>query len=290
MKMDKDIFKLDQIDSQDALLNLQRTFADIIRKPLEANDNMKHDPRTEEMIQSNDRTPAHGRLQFYARQYWWRIQDSFDEDFRTVKKLVSSEKYLTLRDEYLNSYPSISYTLRHLGSRFPNFLRTKDPLLADAAEYDWAKMQVFESKSLVPINLSDVEDPQFPEHPLSLQPYVKLLALEYPVNEINRSEIVHEDRSASNTLGKREKSLEEEPTLDLKKSQTYLAIHRLNSKVYSKILNKEQYAILTKFQEGISLTSLEEHISEDTVKIVQESFSEWMALNWLSLKNPKEED
>lgn len=288
--MSKDIFKLDQIDSQDALINLQRTFADIIRKPLEADDNMKQDPRTEEMIQSNDRTPAHGRLQFYARQYWWRIQDSFDEDFRTVKKLVSNEKYLSLRDEYLNTFPSISYTLRHLGSRFPGFLRTKDHLLADAAEYDWAKMQAFEARSLTPIGLSDVEQPEFPEYFLYLQPYVKLLALEYPVNEINKSETVHEDRSASNTLSKRENTINVETVLSITKADTYLAIHRLNSKVYSKVLTKEQYLILAKFKEGISLEQLEEHISEDSIHIVQESFSEWMALNWLSRNNPNEED
>ena len=59
--MNDNKFQLDNIDSQEALIELQRTFAEIIRKPLLEGDIMPSDTRTDEMILSNDRTTPHGR-------------------------------------------------------------------------------------------------------------------------------------------------------------------------------------------------------------------------------------
>ncbi len=284
--MTKSLPSLDQIDSEDSLVNLQRTFAEIIRNPLSEGDSMQNDPRTDQMIRSNDRTAPHGRLQFYARQYWWRIQGSFDEDFRTVQKLLTKEDYLRLRDEYLVQFPSISYTLRNLGNRFPDFLKNKNKLLADASLYDLSKMKAFESKTIKPLSVPDVESTDFPSETLYLQPHVKLLELDYPVNQLNKSNLVHEDSSASNTLTKKEDSTNNEGISSINKEETFLAIHRLGAKIFSKQLNKEQFQILKKFEQGISLEALENSISEKALSIIQESFSEWMALSWLSLENP----
>lgn len=288
--MTKQLISLDKIDSTDSLLNLQRTFAEIIRRPLLENDQMSEDTRCEEMILSNDRTSSHGRLQFYARQYWWRLKGSFDEDFQTVKKLISNKEYLKLRDEYLTLFPSISYTLRHLGARFPLFLENKSLLLSDAAQYDWAKMSVFEAKSIKPLGLLDVQSDNFENQILYLQPYVSLLSLSYPVNEVSKSEFVREDSSASNVLLEKEEAEIQEFEISLDKKETYLAIYRLNSKIYTRILSPEQFQILKKFESGISLEELENHVTEEALSIIQQSFTEWMALNWLSLENPRSEE
>lgn len=277
--MSKDDFK--NIDSLEKLLNLQKTFASIIRKPLTDNHIMQEDFRTDEMIAPNESFSAHQRLQFYSRQYWWRIQGAFDEDFLSVKKLAGDKRYLELRNEYLKNYPSTSYTLRNLGSRFPEFLKSIDTLYYDAACFDWARIESFDSASKASLTVNDFEDSGFSSKTLVLQPYVKLLSLSYPIQKIKK-DINKKLREQSSNVLSGEDGVEETKKHELNKEETFLAIHRLDSRIYSKELNSAQYAILSAFKEGLSLDGLQEFVDANNIEFdLQDFFKELMALNWL---------
>jgi hypothetical protein len=114
-----------KIKSKKDLVNLQQNFADIIRKPLNSDDTIKPDARARQMISKHKKLKPIQRLEIYAQQYWWRIEQSFDEDFPSIQRVLSEEKYLRLRNQYLLDNPSRSFTLRNLGSKFEKYINIK---------------------------------------------------------------------------------------------------------------------------------------------------------------------
>lgn len=278
---------LDKIDSLESLLKLQKTFAKIIRKPLIDNSMMQSNKMTDEFIKNNENFSAHERLQFYSRQYWWRIQGAFDEDFISVKLLAGKKKYLEYRDEYLLKYPSISFTLRNLGSRFPEFMKAKNELLYNAALYDFARVEAFDFGSLKPLKLEDCQKEAFESAKLTIQPHVRLLSLKYPINKIRDDFRQAQRQESSNVISKELLAEDDTSQVDLNKEDTYLALHRVNGRVFVKSLSSIEFRILSLFQKESSILSLE----SDSIlnKAFQDNFSikdffkELMALKWLSL-------
>ncbi len=59
------------------LLEFQRRIAGAVMSPLEASVSAEG----RQFVKPNDRLTATERLDIYHRQYWYRILDSFDEDF-----------------------------------------------------------------------------------------------------------------------------------------------------------------------------------------------------------------
>ncbi len=119
------------------------------------------------------------RLELYHRQYWFRILDSLAEDFPVLRKMAGDEMFWQLIEVYLLKRPSQSFTLRHLGEAFQEFIETSE--LLDATQQQWfgsvarieyAFMECFEAaQSALP-----VED-DLTEGVIELQNYVKLLKL-----------------------------------------------------------------------------------------------------------------
>ena len=170
---------LQRVRNSKELVLLQRSFADLIRRPLEPGDQMRADSRIEQLIEHNDRLSATERLELYSQQYWWRIRESFDEDFCTLKSVLGESKYRVVRDQYLGEYPSISFTLRNLGSRVIPFLegleiddaRLKARAI-EAATYDWAKIVAFDAAHHQPLTAANIQSRNFSRRILKLQPSI----------------------------------------------------------------------------------------------------------------------
>src|SRR5260370_14613519 len=62
------------------------------------------------------------RLEIYNRQYWFRLFDSFEEDFPGLKAVLGEKRFERLMRAYITDRPSTSYTLRDLGARLPDWL------------------------------------------------------------------------------------------------------------------------------------------------------------------------
>ncbi len=288
--------KYSTVNSKDELLDLQRFFAQMIRQPLLEGDLMQSNDGVDDLILANEEVSSHTRLEFYARQYWWRILGSFDEDFPSVQRLLSVDIYEALRNDYLVKNPSISYTLRHLGSRFPDFIKDNPNLTApytsliyDAAVFDWARMSLFDVGSMQSITTDEVTQEDFSTQKLYLQDYVKLIHVTYPIDKLY-TEGLSESREATSNVELEKEEKKDQSKLDLsfiKEEEIYLALHRLDGRIFSKRLSLSAFQILNKFKQGLSLIELEEELSKsDSVseEEIENYFTEWMSLSWLYLK------
>lgn len=119
------------------------------------------------------------RLELYHRQYWFRVLDSIAEDFPVLRRMAGEETFWALMEAYLLECPSSSFTLRHLGSRVPDFTATWDVLdesrrrwFSSLARLEYADMEIYEAAEWAP-----VPPDQLATATLGLQPHVKLLAL-----------------------------------------------------------------------------------------------------------------
>ena len=110
---------------------LQRMMTHALVQPLTANDELAPRwrdgrPMAEvigEFIKPNDRLTALERLQIYSRSYWYRLIDCVYDDVPGLRALLGEKKFSALVRAYLAKYPSRSFTLRNLTSRFAPFIR-----------------------------------------------------------------------------------------------------------------------------------------------------------------------
>jgi hypothetical protein len=235
---------------------------------------------------------AHKRLELYAQQYWWRLQGAFDEDFSTVRKVLSQSAYRRYRDTYLEKYPSISFSLRNLGARFPHFLaqhrgspRSKLELAHDCALFDWARVEAFDAAELPPLSLAEIQSRSFANKKLFLQPHVQLLALKHPVNLLVTEGRGRVAEAASNTLRRKRQVGKSLSQRTVPRERTYLAIHRKEERVLMKCVSQETLQILDYFRAGCSLAEMFDRMAiRLKPETIHQVFSEAASLGWLSTK------
>src|ERR1700747_581729 len=75
-----------------------------------------------DIIKPNDRLTSFERLEIYNRQYWFRVLSSFAEDFPGLRSITGQRRFGALSRAYLAECPSVSFTLRNLGSRLEHWL------------------------------------------------------------------------------------------------------------------------------------------------------------------------
>src|ERR1700761_5552149 len=103
------------------LEELQRTMCAAVMQPLTPEEEMQpHDvtgrwqgrPMQDvaaEFIAPNDRLTSFERLEIYNRQYWFRLQSAFMEDFAALRAVVGEERFEALMNAYLAAHPSRSF-------------------------------------------------------------------------------------------------------------------------------------------------------------------------------------
>ncbi|RYD17296.1 MAG: DUF2063 domain-containing protein, partial [Verrucomicrobiaceae bacterium] len=122
------------------------------------------------------------RLELYHRQYWFRILDSLAEDFPVLRRMAGDEMFWELVEAYLVERPSRSFTLRHLGEAFSDFIggsplldETRSQWFGSVARIEYAFMECFESAESAIPGGDDLADAV-----IELQEHVKLLHLPVP--------------------------------------------------------------------------------------------------------------
>jgi hypothetical protein len=282
---------LSRVRSRAELLSLQRAFARAIRVPLRKGDHMLRTSVASEMIRANARSKPHQRLEFYAQQYWWRILDSFDQDFPLVKRVISRREYAALRLDYLTRFPSQSYTLRDLGSRFPQYLArckklspAKRSLASDAAKVDWARIVAFDAAEYQAISEKQIHSQRFIDRTLTLQPHVQLLHLRYDLSRHVRSREAARLEVASNTSMRRGAAKTRKKQGQYKRTSCCFVLHRFEESIHIKALSAHEFKILRAFQGGLSLRALSrtQALRSAIARIdLAQAFAEWRALGWL---------
>lgn len=253
--------------------------------------------RSKLLVSPSRHLSPHQRLELYAQQYWWRLQGAFDEDFPTVQKVISQKTYLKLRDDYLARYPSISFTLRNLGGRFPAYLSNRRrqikqrELLKDCALFDWAVIEAFDGAAYVALSKVDITRSKFAKKKLFLQPHVQLLSLRYPVDTLLSGRTGRSIEELSNTLHHKKRTAKTYKGRSIVKERVYLAVHRKDERVLVKRLSRATFEVLSQFREGRSLSDLLSRSAagwQPSARLKPESigqaFSEASSLGWLSVK------
>jgi len=286
------------------LLELQQRMMKAVMQPLTSSNRIA--PKTpagrpmrievSKFITPNDRLTAIERLEIYSRSYWFRVLESLNDDFPGLRAVLGKRAFDRLSRAYLADCPSQSFTLRNLGSRLEGWLRrnpryagSRQALALDMVRLEWAHIEAFDSvaeKVLGPEDLLELG----PSFRAGLQPYIRLLALEYPVDElrIHVNQASEEHGTASNAVLKQKHRNLTRRVRRLKRERIYLAVHRFNSIVYCRRIAAEEYGLLNALREGqpigmaiqtgfknSSVTSDEER------SMLEKWFAAWAELGWL---------
>jgi len=287
------------------LEQLQREVFEVIRQPLTASERMrKHtlDGRStkemvEKIIKPNDRLTSVERLEIYNRVYWFRILSSLADDFPGLRAVIGQHNFDKLITAYLTELPSESFTLRNLGSRLeawlrknPKFAPKNEHLALDMVRLEWADIDVFDSAELTKLTEGDLQN--LGEDPvLHLQPYLRLLDLSYPVDDLllevrRQNEASEADSDTASNIVTMEHTAKQIKRVSLpKRKKIHLAVHRQENEVYFKRLQPEAFALLVALREGKRLSeaiSASVDWTSQKVEYITVRLHDWFA-NWASL-------
>jgi len=286
------------------LAALQKAVARAVMQPLTRNERMRRvGPRGEKMhayaaryIKPNDRLSSFERLEIYNRQYWFRVLGGLAEDFPGLRAILGGQRFESMCKAYLTECPSRSFTLRNLGAHLeawlrknPSWMRDRCELALDMVRLEWADIEAFDGEAKPPLRSEDLHEMDVPNLKLSLQPYVQLLELHYPVDDL-LLEVKHGDDTsdfASNAVQERRKRSKVRAVAKLKPAQIFLAVHRLDYSVYFRRIEPEEFALLSALRRGRTIERAIEMafrrssvLPADRAAFVQHSFQTWAALGW----------
>ncbi|HZD95617.1 MAG TPA: DUF2063 domain-containing protein, partial [Candidatus Sulfotelmatobacter sp.] len=199
---------------------------------------------------------------------------------------------------YLTELPSVSFTLRDLGSRMETWLRQhpeftvgQERIALDMVRLEWADIEAFDAAEYPKLMQEELqalgEDPVF-----HLQPNLFLLDLAYPVDELlltmrkDEGDDEPESDIASNVVVMEHSESTPAKSYPLPRAKkTYLAVHRQENIVYFKRLQPEAFALLRALKEGQPLSqAIESSVNWSGKKLerVMEQLHDWFA-NWSGL-------
>ncbi len=286
------------------LAALQRTMARAVMQSLTASEHMQAiAPDGKSMrayasrfIKPNDRLTSFERLEIYNRQYWFRVLSSMIEDFPGLRAVLGDRRFDGMSKAYLMDCPSRSFTLRNLGSRLEAWLRmhpkwagAKQALALDIARLEWADIEAFDGKEEPPLRPEDLAAEAGANLRLRLQPYVRLLDLKYPVDDL-LLEVRTEDEDtdfASNAFQEKHKRKRVRAVAKLKPAAIFLAVHRVDDSVYFRRIEREEFVMLSALRGDKGLGKAIEAAFQKSKVPVQERaallkrwFQNWAALGW----------
>ncbi len=155
----------------------------------------------EQVITRSQSQSSVERLAVYANAYYSRLIECMTSEFPIFRETVGNETFAEFVVDYLQRYPSQSYTLGKLGQNFPQYLdATKPPqpgesrvgwpdFLVDLARLERTFGDVFdgpgvEGRPLITAGeLLAIKADRWPDLQLKTVPCLRLLSLRYPLND-----------------------------------------------------------------------------------------------------------
>lgn len=223
------------------------------------------------------------RLHVYGNAYYARLIECMSGEFPATKAALGEESFGRFVMAYLQTFPSMSYTLGDLGQAFPEYLaRSRPPretegpdwadFLVELATLERVYSDVFdgpgeEQTSLLSAEgMSTVPPDRWGDIRLQTADSLHLLTFQFPVQEYIAA--VRQDREATIP----------QPV------ETRLAISRRDYIVRRRLLSPLAYQLLTELQLGTTLgAAIEASMSEANVDLnmnfwsaqLQEWFQNW---------------
>ncbi len=140
------------------------------------------------VLPSHSLSPAE-RIGVYHGMYLMRMEEALAADYPVIKHFLGAETFDELVRDYVDRYPSRSYTLNLLGDRLPRFLADRpdwshNGFLADLARLELAMTEAFDETQSPVLTGDDLEavDPDLWETS-RLEPIaaLRLLSLDHVV-------------------------------------------------------------------------------------------------------------
>lgn len=286
------------------LAELQRAMAAAVMQPLTADEEMRTtaaDGRdmsavAASFIAPNSRLNAFERLEIYNRQYWFRVLGALAEDFAALRAVVGPPTFEALSIAYLTAHPSRSFSLRNLGSQLATWLAA-DPrrggrrhrLAVDVARIEWAFVEAFDNAEHTPLTPDQIATLDGDSR-LGLQPHLRLIALEYPADDLVLGLHTHEKRQTSEAGVSHDGSGEAPVSLPrLRRRPTWLAAHRIDGSIYYLRLRREEFVTLSALREGRPLgEAIDAGFAESKLAPAKRPaelrrwFASWAELGWIS--------
>lgn len=283
------------------LLELQRRMSDDVRRPLTAEQNMADSAdgvslhaSAEAYIKPNDRLTSFERLEIYNRQYWFRVIAAVSEDFPAMNAALGPKKFDALVLAYLRENPSISWTLRDLSRKLPDWLAAhaelaprRHALMVDVARLEWAYIESYDGRALPPLTEEDFRL-LTANTSLMLQPHLQLLILSYPVDELVLA--VHKETPESDIVSNAVSERKQTSRIRLPKmlrGKVYLAVHRFENSVYYRRIDQEAFSLLSALKAQETLGNAIESAfagtrlsSEEQAQKTQTCFAHAAELGW----------
>ncbi len=287
-----------------SLLSLQRQVARVVMTPLTRGERMRRttaDGRpmsavVDKIIKPNDRLTSFERLEIYNRQYWFRVLDGFFEDFPGLRAILGDKRFDAVARAYLTDCPSRSFTMRDLGSRLewwlrkhPEHAKRRQQLALDMVRLEWAEIEAFDAASETPVSADFLAGADPAKLRLRPQPYIRLLHLHYPVDDLLLAVKEDDDSSdiASNAVNERQKRKRVSAVARLKPVAVYLAVHRLENSIYFRRLEREEFAVLSALHKGCTLEqAIIAGFRGSAIPVSERAgqagawFQNWSALGW----------
>jgi hypothetical protein len=286
---------------------LQRAVARAVMQPLTSSERMQRkapgggrmSAYAARYIKPNERLTSLERLEIYNRQYWFRVLASLAEDYPGLRAVLGGRRFESMCKAYLTEHPSRSFTLRNLGAQLetwlrenPLWLRDRRVLALDMVRLEWADIEAFDGQAKPALRSEDLLEVDAAKLQLGIQPYVQLLELHYPVDDL-LLEVKHGDDMpdrASNAVQERRKHSKVRAVAKLEPAQIFLAVHRLDYSAYFRRIEPEEFALLNALRSGktveraIELAFRKNSVpAADQPAFVQHSFQTWAALGWFCL-------
>lgn len=283
---------------------LQRAVARAVMQPLTRSERMQRkapgggrmSAYAARYIKPNERLTSFERLEIYNRQYWFRVLGSLAEDFPGLRAVLGGRQFEAMCKAYLTECPSRSFTLRNLGARLetwlrqnPAWMRDRRVLALDMVRLEWADIEAFDGQAEPPLRSEDFREINAANLRLSLQPYLQLLELHYPVDDL-LLEVKHGDDTpdrASNAFQERRKRSTVRAITKLEPAQIFLAVHRLDFSVYFRRIEPEEFTLLRALRSGKTVErAIELAFRKSSVLAaaraasIQHSFQTWATLGW----------
>lgn len=280
------------------LKQLQRLAAGAIRGRLNDDDRtpLSMRPIAESFIKPNDRLTSLERLEIYNRQYWFRLLDILYDDYPGIRAIIGDGAFHEMSKAYLEKYPSRSFTLRNLGSKLERFL-TEQPqwagerqaMVLDMARFEWAQVVAFDGPANPVISPAVVAKTDPRKLKLSLQPYLTMLDMAYPLDDFimavkRQSDALRSEASnAIETPGKRKKH---KPIRLPRAKKTQLVVHRYDNMLFYKRLEPAAFEILSQLNAGRPLAKACEIAIAKSARPIEPAqlgkwFQVWSELGWL---------
>jgi len=131
------------------------------------------------------------RVGIYRGMYLLRLAEALEADYPGVHHFLGDQGFTDLVREYLEAYPSRSYSLNRLGDHLPEYIRSAPGLprrafLLDLARLELAVTEVFdapETPALTTEQISAVPSEAWERARLTPIAAFRLLAFRYPVSD-----------------------------------------------------------------------------------------------------------